>query len=74
VKDGWKGEVMAKRAGINRLKFALSELRAKGLRDAITARWGGSLLAVVVRVEMSDEPSSGGLSPSSAPGRRFPRK
>jgi predicted ATPase/Tfp pilus assembly protein PilF len=55
LREGWKGERMSARAGLNRLRVALYQLRAKGLRDAIKSRDEGYLLAPSVRVVMSDE-------------------
>jgi tetratricopeptide (TPR) repeat protein len=53
--EGWKGERVSARAGKNRLGVALSELRARGLRDAIARRDEGYLLAPSVHVVMSDD-------------------
>jgi hypothetical protein len=53
--EGWKGERVSAYAGKNRLRVALSELRARGLGDAIARRDDGYLLAPSVRVVMSDD-------------------
>jgi hypothetical protein len=55
LREGWNGEHIPAQVGLNRLRVALSELRASGLRDAIASRDEGYLLAPSVCVVMSDE-------------------
>jgi tetratricopeptide (TPR) repeat protein len=67
VTEGWRGERMSPRAGKNRLHVALSDLRAKGLREAIASRWDGYLIAPTVRIVESDTaPPADVLRPSGA--------
>jgi tetratricopeptide (TPR) repeat protein len=55
LREGWHGQPMTAREGSNRLRVALTELRKRGLRDALASSGNGYLLAPSVRVVILNE-------------------